>query len=114
MSRWRIRQPDGEFARYGRDGYILEFDTEEEAQYVCEYMENDYGEKGNVPEKVKEYVHFTTFVKTQDGTIYDIGNGYYPPTHFHGRDGRGKCPEGFVVDAWAGKDPIYYRNKVEE
>jgi hypothetical protein len=50
-------------------------------------------------EKVK-YYQYSTFVKTQDGKIYNIGDRDFPPTHHHGKDGRGICPECFVVNAW--------------
>jgi hypothetical protein len=44
---------------------------------------------------------YSTFVKTEDEKIYDLGNRQYPPVHHH--PGEAPCPECFVVNAWAEK-----------
>jgi hypothetical protein len=47
---------------------------------------------------------YSTFVRTEDGKVYDLGKREYPPVHHH--PGEAPCPECFVVNA--------YTEKIEE
>ena len=46
----------------------------------------------------------TTKVETQDGEVYDLGRGEYPPVHLH--PGAQICPACFVVDAWTESETL--------
>lgn len=48
-----------------------------------------------------DYGIYSSFVKTQDGKIWDLGKKEYPPIHYH--PGMAPCPECFVVNAWTQK-----------
>lgn len=41
---------------------------------------------------------YSTFCQTEDGTVYDIGEGQHPPYHKH-PNGMG-CPACLVRNAW--------------
>jgi hypothetical protein len=56
MATWRLKR-DGKFyiygtlgiTKYGVDGHVLEYQTEQEAREVAAYLANDYGELGWEP-----------------------------------------------------------------